>query len=259
MTRKTDMDAINTQNTFTDAEFLTEFRVVTEKNGLSELVAGKEASFLSLARMMLEFNSHTNITAITDLPGLILSHFCDSLTVAGMLPRGAAVADIGCGGGFPTLPLAIARPDISVTAIDSTAKKLAFVWDAVLGLELCNVLPQCMRAEDGAHSAVYREKFDVVTARAVSALPVLAELCLPYLKTSGLFCAMKGPRGAEELAEARNAVKTLGGTVLETKKVVLEGADGQAPLERMLIIIKKSSPTPDKYPRAYGKIKNKPL
>ena len=134
MTRKTDMDAINTENTFTDAEFLTEFRIVTEKNGLSELVAGKEASFLSLARMMLEFNSHTNITAITDLPGLILSHFCDSLTVAGMLPRGAAVADIGCGGGFPTLPLAIARPDISVTAIDSTAKKLAFVWDAVLGL-----------------------------------------------------------------------------------------------------------------------------
>lgn len=239
MTRKTDMDAINTQNTFTDAEFLTEFRVVTEKNGLSELVAGKEASFLSLARMMLEFNSHTNITAITDLPGLILSHFCDSLTVAGMLPRGAAVADIGCGGGFPTLPLAIARPDISVTAIDSTAKKLAFVWDAVRGLGLGNVLPQCMRAEDGAHSAVYREKFDVVTARAVSALPVLAELCLPYLKTSGLFCAMKGPRGAEELAEARNAVKILGGTVLDTKKVVLEGADGQAPLERMLIIIKK--------------------
>ena len=136
------MDAINIANTFTDEEFLTEFRIVTEKNGLSGLTAGKEASFLRLARMMLEFNSHTNITAITDLPGLILSHFCDSLTVAGMLPQKAAVADIGCGGGFPTLPIAIARPDVTVTAIDSTAKKLAFVGDAARGLGLGNVLPQ---------------------------------------------------------------------------------------------------------------------
>ena len=86
------MDAINIANTFTDEEFLTEFRIVTEKNGLSGLTAGKEASFLNLARMMLEFNSHTNITAITDLPGLILSHFCDSLTVAGMLPLPISVA-----------------------------------------------------------------------------------------------------------------------------------------------------------------------
>ena len=89
------MDAINTQNTFTDAEFLTEFRVVTEKNGLSELVAGKEASFLSLARMMLEFNSHTNITAITDLPGLILSHFCDSLRIPHPAARDRASGHFG--------------------------------------------------------------------------------------------------------------------------------------------------------------------
>ncbi len=242
-----------------------EFRVLLENslkiNGLDGF-SGEEkvfSDFFRLTQMLLEFNSHTNITAITDPKELIISHYIDSLTIASLIPAGARVADIGCGGGFPTLPLAIVRPDIQICAIDSTAKKLSFVEAAARELRLVNVAPACIRAEAGAADPTLRQAFDFVTARAVSALPVLCELCLPYLKTGGIFCAMKGPRGTAELAESKNAISKLGGALSEVKRIFLAYPDGGDPLERQLIIIKKEHPTPPQYPRAYGKIKNKPL
>lgn len=247
------------ENNFTDEEFLRTFSLASEKNRLFELTEGKEKQFLSLARMMIEFNAHTNITAITDLDGLIMSHFCDSLTIAEQIPADASVADIGCGGGFPTLPLAIVRPDAHSSAIDSTGKKLAFVIKAAKELGLENVRANCMRAEDGGKDGRFREKYDFVTARAVSAMPILCELCLPYLRVGGIFCAMKGPRADEELAEAGNAMKILGGTLREIKRITLLPAGEGDAVERTLLIVEKTAQTPEKYPRIYGKIKNKPL
>ena len=243
------------------AEFSGLFRKALEMNGLEEILSTEkaESDFYTLARLLLDFNSHTNITAITDTKGLILAHFVDCLTVAPLIPKGASVADIGCGGGFPTLPLSIVRPDIKIHAIDSTQKKLNFVSSAANELGLRNITPLCIRAEDGANDPLMRESFDFVTARAVSALPVLCELCLPYLKNGGTFCAMKGPRGAEELSASKNAIRKLGGAVCSAKKLSLIPPAGGDVLERMLILINKVSTTPECYPRAYGKIKNKPL
>lgn len=157
----------------TEAEFAAAFRTSLALCGLSG-IAGSDAAvhdFFRLAEMLLAFNAHTNVTAITDIPGLILSHFCDSLTVAaaGVIPEGARAADIGCGGGFPTLPLAIVRPDVTFTAIDSTQKKLRFVGSAAAELGLGNVNPLCVRAEDGAVDPAMRGLFDFVTARGLGA------------------------------------------------------------------------------------------
>ena len=148
---------------------------------------------------------------------------------------------------------------MTFTAIDSTQKKLRFVGSAAAELGLGNVNPLCIRAEEGAGDPELRGSFDFVTARAVSALPMLAELCLPYLKVGGTFCAMKGPRGEEELADSANALRLLGGRTERVEKITLSLSDSSEPLERMLIIIKKTASTPDKYPRSYGKIKSRPL
>lgn len=251
----------NVSTELSAAEFSGLFLKALEINGLEEILSTEkaESDFYTLARLLLDFNSHTNITAITDTEGLILAHFVDCITVAPLIPKGASVADVGCGGGFPTLPLAIVRPDIKIHAIDSTKKKLNFVESAAKELGLRNITTLCKRAEESANDPLMRESFDFVTARAVSALPVLCELCLPYLKTGGIFCAMKGPRGAEELAASNNAVRKLGGAVCAEKKLSLIPPAGGDSLERMLILIKKVSPTPECYPRVYGKIKSKPL
>ncbi len=227
-------------------------------NCVPSAVRERLRSYVILTRMLLEFNEHTNITAINDPARLAVLHYCDSLTVSAELSAGARVADIGCGGGFPTLPLAIARPDLSITAIDSTAKKLKFVSTAAEALELGGIQTLAIRAEDGAHDAALRESFDHVTARAVASLPILCELCLPYIKAGGSFCAMKGPRGEDEAAEACRAAEMLGGKIESVRRMTLHGLEDETP-ERTIIIIRKISPTPQKYPRAYGKIKQKPL
>lgn len=229
-----------------------------DANAVPPAVRKHRESYITLTRMLLEFNSHTNITAITDPARLAVLHYCDSLTVAAELGEGARVADIGCGGGFPTLPLAIARPDLSITAIDSTAKKLKFVDAAAAALELAGVRTLPIRAENGGHDPVLRESFDHVTARAVASLPVLCELCLPYLRVGGTFCAMKGPRGDDEAEAARRAIETLGGKLCAVRRPILRGIEDETP-ERTIIIIRKISETPKTYPRAYGKIKQKPL
>jgi len=162
----------------------------------------------------------------------------------------------GCGGGFPTLPIAITRRDISVTALDSTAKKLAFVEQAAdaLGLANVNILPR--RAEDAAADDC-REMFDVVTARAVARLNVLSELCLPFLKVGGYFIAMKAALADEELDEASRAITTLGGKLVrvDSPELVFSGER----MSRSNIIVQKKSHTPQIYPRNYSQITKKPL
>ncbi len=211
-----------------------------------------------LTEIMLEVNKSMNLTAITEEKAVILKHYADSLTVSSLIPEGTSVADIGCGAGFPTLPLGIFRPDLKITAVDSTTKRIDYVNATAKKLGLDNVTAISARAEDLGNNAEFRESFDIVTARAVANLPVLTELCLPLVKIDGNFIAMKARLAEDELAAARNAIKMCGG-VPEKELPIDLTADGESFEKRILISIKKASPTPKNYPRHYSKISKKPL
>lgn len=233
-------------------------RAAFEENGVSAFLDGRtEPLFERLCRILQEKNAEMNITAITDDDGVARKHFCDCIFLCSLLPDEGKMADIGCGGGFPCLPVAITKPNVSITAVDSTAKKVNYVHETARTLGLDNLSGAAIRAEEGAQTAQYREQYDIVTARAVASLAILCELCIPYLKVGGRFFAMKGRGAQEELAEAKHAVSTLGAEVVKTHEFELH-ADGEVQT-RYIIEIKKTSPTPPQYPRQYGRIKKKPL
>ena len=204
--------------------------------------------------LLLEKNKVMNLTAITQPDEVVIKHFLDSLTVLGAvdIPQGASVIDVGTGGGFPGIPLLIARPDIKLTMLDSTRKKLDFIDFALQELSLTAATVHA-RAEEAGQGEL-RESFDFAVSRAVASLNVLSEYCLPFVVPGGTFCAMKGSKGSEELAEAEGAVRLLGGEVSEKKLLRLEYLG-----ERTLISIKKISHTPTKYPRPSAQISKKPL
>ena len=206
---------------------------------------------------MLEENEKYNLTAITDVDKIILNHYADCAALAVRLPKGARVADIGCGAGFPTLPVAILRPDVKILALDSTAKRINYVQQTADMLGLENVEAVAMRAEDGGKNAAYREAFDVVTARAVAEMRILTELCLPYVKLGGQFMAMKGKNAEFELQGAKKAISMLGGRDVKVEEIHIKGAGEE--LTHPLIIIAKKEKTPQSYPRPYAQICKKPL
>ena len=205
------------------------------------------------AQMLIEKNKVMNLTRILDEDGIAVKHFADSLSILKVdIPDSSKVMDLGCGAGFPGVPLLIARPDISLTLLDSTAKKLGFVAESIEALGLkAEVLHA--RAEEAGQDASYREQYDFVLSRAVASLNVLCEYCLPFVKVGGKFVAMKSALAEEEIKQAYTSIKTLGGKI--TEKIDFNLTDG----ERTLIIIEKVSSTPAKYPRQSGKIKSKPL
>lgn len=225
-----------------------------EKLGLS-IDDGKIMQFQKLAELLVEQNKTMNLTAITDPDGIAVKHFADSISVltATEFAENARVLDVGTGAGFPGIPLLIMRPDLDLTMLDSTAKKLKYVANTVeeLGLS-ANVLHT--RAEESGQSKEYRETFDIVCSRAVAALNVLCEYCLPFVKVGGYFVAMKAAKAQEEIDGAKAAIKLLGGKIVEEKSFKL--SDGG---ERNIIIIKKISHVPPKYPRVSAQIAKKPL
>ncbi|MBR2387928.1 MAG: 16S rRNA (guanine(527)-N(7))-methyltransferase RsmG [Clostridia bacterium] len=229
-------------------------------NGLdepSDEVAGK---LYELSDCLLTTNKIHNLTAIKEEEDVIVKHFIDSIFLSRALPESSSVVDIGCGPGFPSLPLAIYRPDITVLGVDSTSKKINFVNLAAKALELDNITAISARAESVAREKEHREAYDVATARAVAALPVLCELCLPFVKLGGLFVAMKAQSAEEELAASKNAIEKCGGAYLETIELELLHRKAGLPLEkRNLILIKKIKHTPENYPRDNAKISKKPL
>lgn len=238
-------------------EFSSIFDTVMGDNGFSRFCGAPFAErFYRLTERMLEVNHTMNLTAIKEPRAVILRHYADSLTVEPYVPQNAAVVDVGCGAGFPSLPLAICRPDLRVTALDSTEKRVRYVREtaALLGCE--NLEAVAARAEDAGKER-FRERFDVCTARAVAALPVLAELCLPLVRVGGKFLAMKARRGEEEWESAANAVARLGGKLIARRAVTLRG-DGE-PEERVIFEIEKVAPTPREFPRAFAKISKSPL
>lgn len=211
-----------------------------------------------LTDRMLEVNKKMNLTAIKEHEAVILKHYADSLMISPFLAEGSTVIDIGCGAGFPTLPLAIFRPDLKITAVDSTQKRIDYVNNTAELLNLDNVNAICSRAEDLANNPAYRESFDFATARAVAALPVLTELCLPFVKIGGKFIAMKGQKGELEAAEAANAIVKCGGELIKTHSLALYSPNGESEV-RIINEIVKISRTPKEFPRHFSKISKKPL
>lgn len=209
--------------------------------------------FELLAQMLVDWNTRVNLTAITEPNEIVVKHFLDSLSPLAHIDmqQGARVIDVGCGAGFPGLPILIARPDIKITFLDSIEKKLKFIEGflseaGLFGETLHN------RAEIIGQQAEHREQYDFAFTRAVAPLNILAEYCVPLVKTGGVYISMKG---AESEAEAgRNAVLETGGEIERVISLKLPNEDS-----RNLIMIKKVSQTPTKYPRKSKKINTAPL
>lgn len=243
------------------SQFISELYRVFACNKIENLLDDEKAEKLfSLTEIMLAENEKYNLTSITELNKIILLHYSDSLIFASAFSEGATLVDVGCGAGFPSVPLAICRPDLKITALDSTAKRVNYVKmvSDTLGLSVNAV---CARAEDACRADTphsMRESFDYATARAVAALPVLCELCIPMVKIGGAFVAMKGKNGEEELEKSQNAIKILGAHIAKTDKTILTNGidEGQ---DRLLAIIEKTQKTKQQYPRAYSQISKKPL
>lgn len=218
---------------------------------LEEDTSGKLEGF---KQMLLSYNKMYNLTSITDDKGIFYKHFLDSIVGEGFFPGGASVLDVGSGGGFPAIPLKIVRDDLRLTMLEATGKKCNFLRAAVDKLKLNCVQIINARAETAAHDKLLREKFDIVSARAVASLNTLCEYCLPFVKTGGRFIAYKGD-ALKELEDARNAVRLLGGEIEKTVCYELPENYGG----RTLICIKKVCATPLRYPRGNGKERKNPL
>ncbi len=203
---------------------------------------------------LVEYNEHTNLTAITEHDEVFYKHFLDSILLAKSYDlSNKTLCDVGAGAGFPSVPCAIVDKTINVDIVDSLNKRIIFLNSLIQKLNLKNVNAYHNRAEDYAKDK--RESYDIVSARAVARLSMLAELCLPLVRVGGVFLAMKSSQYEEELDEAKNAIRTLGGKVIQIKKFDLPLNLGQ----REVIIIEKVKETPSKYPRTFAKIKNNPI
>ncbi len=230
------------------SEYIKQYDVATE----SEL-----EKFDKFAELLFETNKKFNLTALTDDKDSALLHFYDSLTVRSVLPKteDLSLIDIGCGAGFPSMPLAITLPSCNFTMMDSTAKKLAFIDDSAKELGLSNVKTLTGRAEEFSTKSEYREMFDVGLARGVARLNILAELVLPFVKVGGLFVAMKGRGALEEVEEAEKGIAILGGAI----ETVTPAPIPETERIHNLVVVRKVAPTPKQYPRQYGRIAKKPL
>lgn len=209
-----------------------------------------------IAARLTEVNQSLNLTALTAPEEIALLHFYDSLSLlqTGLFDVEKSVLDVGCGGGFPSLPLAACTP-CHVTANDATAKKLRFVEETAQYAGISNLSTLCGRAEELGREKLYREQYDIVVSRGVARLNILCEWCMPFCSVGGSFVAMKGRNGKDELAEAENAIRTLGGELAEVREIPIPVFDRV----HTLIVIQKTAPTDDTYPRSNGRIQKKPL
>ena len=217
-----------------------------------ELSDSQLRQFDEFAALLVEANKRLNLTRITEPEEIITSHFMDSLTTLSALDiaPNANVIDVGTGAGFPGVPIKIVRPDISITLLDATQKKLDFIREAVEQLELQNVELVHARAEDIGHKAKYRERYDIAYARALSEMKVLAELCLPLVRVGGHLVAQKSENIDEEVKSAKPIIGQLGGITEKIVRTTIPGTD----IVRQLIVIVKAKPTPAQFPRHYSKI-----
>ena len=227
----------------------------TLREGLSELnlelPGERQETLCAFARAMVKQNEVMNLTAITEDTQVAKLHLLDSLTVLCCADlKGKTLIDVGCGAGFPGVPLAIACPEAKITLLDSLGKRVKWLEETLPQL---GISAECVTARAEEAVADRREKYDFATSRAVARLNILLELTAPYVKVGGAVLAMKGAAAEEELAEAAGAIKKLG---LKLETVRTFPIDGTS---HAVIVLRKVAPTPKQYPRRYAKIKQSPL
>ncbi len=221
------------------------------ENGIS-ITPEQYDLFEKYYEILVSYNQKVNVTAITEKKDVFIKHFIDSTLVNKKL-IGANLLDVGSGGGFPAIPIKILRDDISVTMLEATNKKCDFLRLVIKELNLKNISVICARAEDLAKNTIFREKFDITTARAVARLNTLLEYVLPFNRVGGKFYAFKSLLVEEEIKECNNALKILGGKVGEVINYDLYEN------KRSIVVIDKEKSTPIKYPRGNGKERKNPL
>lgn len=222
-----------------------------------ELTEQQIAQFRKYFELLVEWNEKMNLTAITDLEGVYLKHFYDSISAAFYydFTQTATVCDVGAGAGFPSLPIKICFPHLHITIVDSLNKRITFLNHLSEQLGLDNVSFVHARAEEFGQNPAFRERFDTVTARAVARLSVLSELCVPLVKEQGQFVALKAAAGADELKDAKGAISTLGAKLHEEHHFLLPVEES----ERSLYVFNKVKATPKKYPRKPGVPNKSPI
>ncbi len=214
---------------------------------------------------LVTWNQKFNLTAITDYEGVQAKHFLDSLAgwpilaeeLGESLPPATVLrmADVGTGAGFPGIPLKIIAPNIDLTLMDGTGKKVKFLTQLTASLDLNQVTPVQGRAEELGRTEAHREQYDVVTARAVAALNTLVEYLLPLVRVGGFALIYKGPSAPQEFLEARKAIELLGGDMVRLAPTSVPHVEG----ERFILLIKKVRPTPNLYPRGQGLARRQPI
>lgn len=204
--------------------------------------------FYKYMNLLIEWNKKINLTAITEPKEIILKHFIDSLMIINKIPEKTKIADIGSGAGFPGIPIKILRPNTEIYLIDSLNKRIKFLNEVINENKLNNTYAIHARAEEIGHNKMYREKLDIVTSRAVAKLNTLIEYMMPLVKLGGKCICLKGPNADEEIEEARDAIKILGGEIENVEKILLPDSDNK----RTIIVIKAVKQLPNKYPRKPG-------
>ncbi|CAG9622884.1 16S rRNA (guanine(527)-N(7))-methyltransferase RsmG [Sutcliffiella rhizosphaerae] len=233
-----------------------QFISMLEEKGIT-LSPQQLSQFDTYYRLLVEWNEKMNLTAITDEEEVYLKHFYDSITASFYVDftKEQRLCDVGAGAGFPSIPLKICFPNLHVTIVDSLNKRITFLEHLANELGLQHVRFVHDRAETFGKKPEYREKFDLVTARAVARLSVLSELCLPLVKEGGQFIPMKAAAASEELEKGKKALQILGGKLEKVHSFSLPIEES----ERNILIIQKTKQTPKKYPRKPGTPNKQPL
>ncbi len=220
-----------------------------------DLSESQVQKFKIYMNFLLDYNNHTNLTAIKNPEDIMIKHFLDSMILNNFVNLKGNVIDIGTGAGFPGVPLKILLGDnIKLTMIDSLNKRVIFLNELIKKIDVKAEILHA-RAEELSHKENFREKFDFAVSRAVAQLNILSEYCLPYVKIGGNFIAMKGPSAKEEIEFSENAIKTLGGKITAHKAFNLPDDKGT----RNIIVVKKATNTLKKYPRSNSQISKNPL
>lgn len=233
---------------------MNEYNIDAFKKGLKELnlVLDKNQldQFIKYYEILVEWNSFMNLTTITEFDEVILKHFLDSISIVKSvdLSKMHTVIDVGTGAGFPGIPLKIVYPHLRITLLDSLNKRIKFLNEVILSLNLEEIKTIHGRAEDYAKQLEYRESYDLCVSRAVANLSSLTEYCLPYVRKGGLFVPYKSGTAVQEVKDANKAIRVIGGDIKEIIHFQLLDTD----MERSLVIIEKKKNTPGQYPRKAG-------
>lgn len=224
---------------------------------ITDLISVNTDCFLKYFELLIDWNEKINLTAITEEYDVATKHFLDCLAIFEHIEfkKGASVIDVGTGAGFPSIVMGIARDDLKITMLDSLNKRINFLNEVTQKLSLTNMTSIHSRAEDAGQNKNYREKYDFAVSRAVANLTSLSELCLPFVKVGGYFIALKGPNVTEEILDAKNAIKLLGGQIEDVINYEIPTTD----LKHNLVVIKKISAISPKYPRKSPKPIKEPL